>query len=535
MRLKSLGLLLFHSVLAIAGTIPNTQPINESTAFIGQPATPNTLTVKIPFFPSASLMHEDSGNTGSTDYPGPLGGSNMSLFSQQIVTGVMTWGTNNTMTIGYANSTTLARGIAAIDPQTMEILATWTPPDSNQTLSLGYLEYLLETDEILFTSQEGHVYLIRRDDDAEKGTAFTTVRNIDLTTIPAAIADGESLLNAMMDTAGNIWYTTGGIPGIGSLYAAQTSVTLGYITPDNQVHSIQMDGQTIENGIAVSNTTAYVVTGPTTIGTEGVPQVGYMLALTSLPFSGDAGSNGGVRTLWNATYDAGSTTKLGAITRGSGSTPALLGDDYVVITDNADGRINLAVYYQGAIEKDQLLCTVPLFGENASANDLAATTHYDVTTGFYTVVVENTFNGTTMFWPNASSTLDDINGGWNNMAGMPGGTFAVQVSADASGNSTAAPCSVRWTSPMTVKANPVLSTKTGLLYFYTQDEKLADEGMYVWYVVALDWRSGAEVWRARMGSGGAYNDNWLLGGLGPDGTYYQAMLGGLAAMKDGSN
>ncbi|KAJ0385619.1 hypothetical protein COL922a_005944, partial [Colletotrichum nupharicola] len=173
--------------------IPNTQPLNGSLAFIGQPATPNTLNEKTPFFPSASLMHEDSGNTGSTDYPGPFGGNNMSLFSQQIVTGVMTWGANNTMTIGYANSTTLTRGIAAIDPQTMEILATWTPPDTNQTLSLGYLEYLLEIDEILFTSQEGHVYLIRRDDDAQRGTSFTTIRNIDLTTFPSAIADGESL------------------------------------------------------------------------------------------------------------------------------------------------------------------------------------------------------------------------------------------------------------------------------------------------------------------------------------------------------
>lgn len=297
-------------------------------------------------------MHEDSGNTGSTDYPGPLGGNNISLFSQQIVTGVMAWGANNTMTIGYANSTTLARGIAAIDPQTMEILATWAPPDTKQTLSLGYLEYLLETDEILFTSQEGHVYLIRRDDEAERGTSFTTIRNIDLATFPSAIADGESLLNAMMDTAGSIWYTTGGIPGIGSLYAAQTSLTLGYITPDNQVHSIQMDGQTIENGIAVSNNTAYVVTGPTTIGTEGVRQVGYMLALASLPASGDTGSNGGVRTLWNATYDAGSTTKLGAITRGSGSTPALLGEDYVVITDNADGRINLQSTTKGPRRKN---------------------------------------------------------------------------------------------------------------------------------------------------------------------------------------
>ena len=68
---------------------------------------------------------------------------------------------------------------------------------------------------------------------------------------------------------------------------------------------------------------------------------------------------------------------------------------------------------------------------------------------------------------------------------------------------------------------PVLSLKTGLVYGYTQDEDSAKSGNWVWYIVAIDWASGDEVWRVRTGAGGLWNDGYLPGAIGPDATFYQ--------------
>ena len=50
------------------------------------------------------------------------------------------------------------------------------------------------------------------------------------------------------------------------------------------------------------------------------------------------------QVLWEESYDRGSGRKVGTINQGSGTTPTLIGDEYLTITDNADGRINLLVY-----------------------------------------------------------------------------------------------------------------------------------------------------------------------------------------------
>ncbi|MFI1213509.1 hypothetical protein ACH4UV_38745 [Streptomyces sp. NPDC020802] len=86
-----------------------------------------------------------------------------------------------------------------------------------------------------------------------------------------------------------------------------------------------------------------------------------------------------------------------------------------------------------------------------------------------------------------------------------------------------------------MKAIPVLSTETGLVYGYGQDPELAADGTYVWYAQAMDFRTGKTVWKKRVGAGGNFNDRWLVGTLGPDGTFYQAVHDGVVAVKDGED
>ncbi|KAG6907487.1 hypothetical protein DXG01_008777 [Tephrocybe rancida] len=58
---------------------------------------------------------------------------------------------------------------------------------------------------------------------------------------------------------------------------------------------------------------------------------------------------------------------------------------------------------------------------------------------------------------------------------------------------------------------------------YTSDSLLIPA--YVWYVVALDWATGKEVWRIRTGAGGTFNDDFRPRAPGLDGSFYQGVIG----------
>ncbi|MEI2671731.1 MAG: hypothetical protein V9G13_11560 [Marmoricola sp.] len=44
---------------------------------------------------------------------------------------------------------------------------------------------------------------------------------------------------------------------------------------------------------------------------------------------------------WSTSYDRGTRVKPGQLSQGSGTTPTLIDDDLVAITDNADPRMNV--------------------------------------------------------------------------------------------------------------------------------------------------------------------------------------------------
>ena len=53
-----------------------------------------------------------------------------------------------------------------------------------------------------------------------------------------------------------------------------------------------------------------------------------------------------------------------------------------------------------------------------------------------------------------------------------------------------------------------------------------------WYLTALDARTGKRVWSVFTGTGLGYNNNYAPITLGPDGTAYVGVLGGLVAVRD---
>ncbi|MFF7309128.1 hypothetical protein [Streptomyces sp. NPDC008137] len=430
------------------------------------------------------------------------------MTTAQSSSGVLLWGPQGTLTAGYLDLSAEqdSYGLSALDPVTMEVESSWAAP-AGQELNIPYMS-ANDQGQILVSSKQGHIYVVRRT-DGEGGPAFEVERDIDLVA-QETMRPGESLLNSSWDAKGNIWFTTGGIAGAGGELG--TGTTLGVLGQDDTAHVRHFEDQVVENGIAVSGTTAYVVTGPA--GAADEPDAtGYMYAL-------GPGSGSEPEILWKEPYAAGDAVKPGGFARGSGATPALLGDRYVAVTDNANGRINLRVYHQREAGRgdSQLVCKVPLFTKGASANDIGTIGYeHDGRSG---VVVLNGYNA-----PDLPSPSSDIDGPHNDMNEMAPGVQRIQV--DAYGK-----CRTLWSTPERIKSVPVLSTATGLVYGYTQDAHLAAEGTYVWYAEALDFRTGEVKWKKRTGAGGTFNDIFAPASLGPDGTLYQRVAGGLVAVKD---
>jgi hypothetical protein len=77
-----------------------------------------------------------------------------------------------------------------------------------------------------------------------------------------------------------------------------------------------------------------------------------------------------------------------------------------------------------------------------------------------------------------------------------------------------------------------MSNSTGLIYLYERpDDPSGNEGYY-W--TAVSFHTGETAWRHYAGSGILFNNNYAGVMLGPDGTAYLGVIGGLVALRDGA-
>lgn len=458
-------------------------------------------------------MHQDSGNTGTVDYSGPLG-TEINVSSALEGLHILLWTKSGQMVAGYTEIglNGLKWGLAAVENETLAVQATWFPEVDGQTLNVAYMELVFESDQIVVTSKEGQIYVVQLS-YSEGSPNLDLARIFNLDTV---LAPGELLINAMYDSNRNLWFTSGGLRSQtdnGHGDPAQNSTTIGYIEPTGPFHILHIANEMVENGITVTGTTVYVITGPSG-SNDHQNATGTLYSLTSGPGTS-------ITKLWSIPYEAGDTKKPGAFARGSGATPALLGDQYVAITDNANDRVNLVVYRQTAQNSSsQTICKVPLFESGLSNVDIAPLTHGDGKD--YGVMLCNNFNAPTLYYVDSS-----LDGEFNNLSTMAPGVVRVNVATDGSS------CEIAWENDLRVQSVPILSTQNGLVYGYTQSVASSLKGIYVWYAVAFNWKTGKEVWRARAGAGGTYNDDYQPGALGPDGSFYQSVIGGLVRFKDG--
>ena len=238
---------------------------------------------------------------------------------------------------------------------------------------------------------------------------------------------------------------------------------VGAIQPGSGRTRVLRLGETITNSFAVDETGGiYVVT---------------TRALYRLDLVGER-----PRVTWRQKYPNVGVTKPGQTSPGSGTTPTLMNDKWVAITDNAD-PMNVVVYRRGAdVDGRRKVCSVPVFKKGASATDNSL-----IAAGRALVVTNNYgYSGP------VQTILGSI---------TAPGIERVDINPDGSG------CHKVWRnrSERSPSAVAKLSLANGLVYAVTRDRKgLVDS----WYLTALDFRTGDVVFEQRYGTGFGHNVNY---------------------------
>jgi hypothetical protein len=452
---------------------------NSLPAFVGKPAAPNPVFAPDPprhphMAPNGrSNIHNDAYMTDTYQGAGPLGNGiqrNSTFLSHECAS--LTFDSRDRIVaicVGLE-----APVLEMFDAKTLDSLASMVLPP-RQTVSAGVFTdfsgggyfYLDDKDRVIAPTNTRHLFVIGETD----GPGFELQHDYDLT---SAVPMGDKIISALPDWSGRIWF-------------ASTAGVVGYVDPANgEVKSIDTK-EPNGNSFAVDDTGGvYIVTDKAMYRFDASPS--------------------GIVTTWRETYDNIGVKKPGQTQVGSGTTPTVMGSDYVAITDNAD-PMNVVVYKRAAqVDGPRLVCKVPVFSKGASDTDqsLIATPT--------SIVAENNY-------------------GYANPAAVQEGKTTTpgleRIDVDEKG------CRKVWHSDeIAPSVVPKLSLANGIVYTYTKPANA--DGEDGWYLTALDFATGKTLWRALAGEGLGYNNNYAPVTLGPDGSAYVGVLGGLVRLADAS-
>lgn len=465
------------------GAVPIPEGPDASTlpVFIGSPAKPHPISgTQAPQNPymapnGRSNLHDDAYMTDSYPQSGPLGHgmtrTSTFLARECASTAFDAQGRIVTVCVGLDGPQ-----LDLLDPHTLDTLAVFPLPPRMPSAGNPFTDF----------SGGGYFYLDNHDRAViptttnhiwvvrENGSSgFALERDYDLT---SAVPVGDKIESALPDWSGRIWFVSAKgvvgdvLPGSGAVHALDT-------------------GEPIGNSFATDETGGvYVVTD-------------------SALYRFDARADGTPDVTWREAYLNDGRSKPGQTEVGSGTTPTVTGP-YVAITDNSD-PIDVVVYRRAAtLSGSRLVCTQPVFAKGQSDTDQSL-----VAAG-NSLIAENNYG--------YSGPAATENGGSTSP-----GIERVDIASGGSG------CHPVWLSqeraPSVV---PKVSLGAGLVYTYTKEPRT--DGKDAWYFTALDFRTGKTIYKRLGGEGLGYNNNYAPVTLGPDGTAYVGVLGGLLELRDTS-
>jgi hypothetical protein len=438
-------------------------------------------------------MHADSYCTDAYRWSGPLGINPQvrSASMSQIGGLVATVGVDREGRLVCVSGSLLEFKLLLLDPATLQVLASHTLPRRAST------EEFLRTGDwrVIVTDTSGGAYfhldhrgraIVANADKVIQ--IFRAVKTNDTFEwrvdgeydLKGDLPENAHVVDAIPDWRGRIWFIT------------RTGI-VGVVDPENgEVRTLALADEEIQNTIAVARDGVYIVSDHAI-------------------YRFQTGRRGSPEYTWRMAYDRGTSIKPGALSQGSGTTPTLLGDDLVAITDNADVQVNVLVYKRRpGIPGKRLVCSVPVFdpGYSVSENSL-------IGYGRSLVVENNYAYGTGL-------PLDP------DPRSHPGVT-RIDVVEGRQGLECRKVWESREASQTTVAK---LSIDNGLVYLYTRLED-APEDVVAWYLTALDFETGRTVFKIFTGTGILWNNYYAPITLGPDGTAYVGVYNGIIAVRDG--
>ena len=441
-----------------------------------------------------SNIHDDAYQSDAGPTPGPLGYDPevvSTLFTQECASVTFDrQGRLLTVCVGVENVT-----LRMLDPQTLDVLAQYElPPRAPSPTPFasfgggGYF-YLDHRDRVVVPTSDGTIQVVK-DTGTPDAPVLTLARTYDV----SAQANGASILSALPDWHGRLWFIT-------------ADGTVGVVNRRTGAVKSVETGEGIGNSFAVDET-------------------GAVFIVTDAALYRYVAKRGKPVATWRRTYDGGDRTKPGQTQQGSGTTPTIVqrgSRKYVAITDNADPRMHLLVYRAGARKPGKPICKQAVFGKRTGSTDNSLIALKD------SFVVENNYGYSGPF-------ADPSNPSRQSPTTEPGVT---RVVVDYRGGG----CHVGWANRKVRVPSSVskASTVTGLVYVYEHpaaDEIRYDEGepesgpQDPWYLTALDARTGRRVWSVLAGVGFGFNNNYAPITLGPDGKAYVGVLGGIVAIRD---
>jgi hypothetical protein len=461
--------------------IPEGPEANSVPTFVGAPASPKSINVQQPprhpfMAPNGrSNIHNDAYQTDAYAVSGPLGNtmSRLSTFQSAECASVTFDSADRIVSICVGVE---GPRLAMFDPRTLELLAELPlPPRSPSTspfndFSGGGYFYLDHLDRAVLPTNTRHIWVVGETSGA-LGQGFALERDYD---VSGSLPLTDKLISALPDWSGRIWFaSTGGV--------------VGTVDRDSgQVRTVAL-GEGITNSFAVDET-------------GGV----YIVTDTAL-YRLDADASGAPTVTWREAYPDSGIKKPGQSDAGSGTTPTLMAGGYVAITDNAD-PMDVAVYRRAKqVTGSRLVCLQPVFQQGASATDNSL-----IGAG-KSLIVENNYG--------YSGPAATENGGVTS----PG---IERVDIGDTGT-----CRTVWrSSERAPSVVPKLSLGNGLVYTYTKP--VQPDGTDAWYLTALSFKTGATVYKRLAGTGLGFNNNWAPVSIGPDGSAYVGVLGGLVMLRD---
>lgn len=484
------------------GPIPDDSDPGDLPLFIGEPALPRPLPPKHvpehPYISPGGCVHVDLYNSDVTDWGGPLGRSprvlsrSMGRLLGSCVMRVFGPGDNVASLCYYFGginifslSFEMAMDLVVFKPGNIEVIDLFP----SGIFEISFLDILRGSAVDLsgcyyYMDNRGRIVHAAAD-NAIRIIKLRTEAGVDKLELQGTIDlkkyikdDAGSLIAVNPDYSGNLWFMTQkGL--LGCVDISGDRVIL-HSCPD----------ELFENSMAIAPDGLYVATD-------------CALYRVKPDFKG-----GKIATLWRQEYDRSDREKPGMLSRGTGTTPTLLGDDLVVITDNADERVNLIVLNR--LNGDEV-CRYPLFEKNKSVVEVSPVGYSDKAGMYFSIIVQNNYNA-----PGISGDYSGLGPGLARIDVLPEEKRCVHV----------------WTNNDVPSTGvPKLSTATGLIYTYTQLLNVPVDR--AWYLAAVDFRTGKTVYMVRLGTGDMKHNYYATVDIGPDGTAYQGVVGGMIAVMDG--